>query len=44
MYRLHEMRPLCKQNARSVNSLKMKMLEGKLKKACQSDKKAEIFL
>ena len=35
---------VCKQNARSVNSLKMKMLEGKLKKACQSDKKAEIFL
>ena len=44
MYRLHEMRRVCKQNARSVNSLKMKVAEGKLRKVCQSDKKAEIFL
>ena len=35
---------VCKQNARSVNSLKMKVAEGKLRKVCQSDKKAEIFL
>ncbi len=35
---------VCKQNARSVNSLKMRVAEGKLKKVCHSDKKAEIFL
>lgn len=35
---------VCRQNARSVNSLKMKMAESKLKKVCRSDKKAEIFL
>ena len=35
---------VCKQNARSVNSLKMTMTENKLKKVCQRDKKAEIFL
>lgn len=35
---------VCKQHARSVNSLKMKLAENKLKKACQSDKEADIFL
>lgn len=34
---------VCKQNARSANALKMKVAESKLKKACQSDKKEEIF-
>ena len=35
---------VCRQHARSVNALKMKVIEGKLKKACRSDKEAEIFL
>lgn len=35
---------VCKQKARSVNSLKMSIAERKLKKICQSDKKAEVFL
>lgn len=34
----------CKQNARSVNSLKLRIAENKLKKVCQSDKQADIFL
>lgn len=35
---------VCRQKARSVNSLKMKIAEHKLKKVCQSDKTADIFL
>ncbi|HJD46360.1 MAG TPA: EFR1 family ferrodoxin [Candidatus Mediterraneibacter norfolkensis] len=35
---------ICKQNARAVNSLKYRIAEGKLKKVCQSDKAADIFL
>ena len=34
----------CKQRARSVSSIKMRMLEGKLNKVCQSDRPADIFL
>ena len=35
---------ICKQKARYVSGTKMKLLTGKLNKACQSDKKADIFL
>lgn len=35
---------VCRQHARSVNSLKMKVVESKLKKVCRSDKEADIFL
>lgn len=35
---------VCRQKARSVNGLKMTIAERKLKKVCQSDKKADIFL
>lgn len=35
---------VCRQHARSVNALKMKMTESKLKKVCKSDKTADIFL
>lgn len=35
---------VCKQKARAVSSLKMSMVEKKLMKACDSGKKAEIFL
>lgn len=34
----------CKQYARSVSTLKLRMAERKLKKVCQSDKQADIFL
>ena len=34
----------CRQNARGVSSMKLRMLEGKLKKVCQNDKTADIFL
>lgn len=34
----------CRQSARGVNPLKMKMIEGKLKKVCKNDKTADIFL
>lgn len=35
---------ICKQKARGVSSLKMNIAEKKLKKACDSNKKVEIFL
>ena len=35
---------ICRQKARSVNSLKMKLAERKLKKVCQSDLAPEFFL
>lgn len=35
---------VCRQKARSVNGLKMMIAERKLRKACKSDKKPEIFL
>lgn len=35
---------VCKQYARSVSSLKLRMAEKKLKKVCQNDKAADIFL
>lgn len=35
---------VCKEYARSISSLKLRMTENKLKKVCQSDKKADIFL
>lgn len=35
---------VCKEYARSVSSLKLRMTENKLKKVCQNDKAADIFL
>lgn len=35
---------VCRQKARNVSSMKMGMLERKLKKTCQNNKEAEIFL
>lgn len=35
---------VCRQRSRSVNALKMRVVEGKLNKACRSDKEADIFL
>lgn len=35
---------ICKQYARSVSPLKMRIAEGKLKKVCQNDRQADIFL
>lgn len=35
---------VCRQKARSVSSLKLHLAEKKLKKVCQNDKKADIFL
>lgn len=35
---------ICRQKARSVSGLKLQLAEKKLKKVCQNDKKADIFL